>query len=157
MEELRQYILSVITISLLCGIFQMFFAESNIGAIVKLITGLMITITVVSPIIRGSNLSFSAYFDSISADGELAVAIGEELAADTASAFIKDKTETYICDKASAMGAVISADVILTDDALSVPSEVTIKGNVSPYVKKQLSDWIQNDLCIDEDKQTWIS
>jgi len=157
MTEIRQYVLSVIAISLLCGIAQLFFSGSSISPVVKLITGLMITISAVSPILRDMDISFDTYFENITFEQSWAVKKGEEAAANVASEFIKDRTETYICDKAAAMGATIAVEVILTGDTPPVPSEVTVRGHVSPYVKKQLSSFLQKDLGINEDKQTWIS
>lgn len=157
MEEIRQYILSVISISILCGLAQMFFSGSSTGSVVKLITGLMITITVVGPILQNKNISFITYFENIAVEGDWAVREGEEAAVIATAELIKDRTESYICDKAADMGAVITVDVNLRDGMPPVPSEVTVRGAVSPYVKKQLMSCLQEDLGINEDQQIWIS
>lgn len=156
MTEIRQYVLSLIAISLLCGITQLFFSGSSISPVVKLITGLMVTIAAVSPILRDMDISFDSYFENITFEQDWAVKKGEEAAANVAAEFIKNRAETYICDKAAAMGATVTAEVILSDDMPPVPAEVKVKGDVSAYVKKQLISCLQRDLGINEDKQTWI-
>lgn len=156
MTEIRQYVLSLIAISLLCGITQLFFSGSSISPVVKLITGLMVTIAAVSPILRDMDISFDSYFENITFEQDWAVKKGEEAAANVAAEFIKNRAETYICDKAAAMGATVTAEVILSDDMPPVPAEVKVKGDVSAYVKKQLISCLQKDLGINEDKQTWI-
>lgn len=157
MDAIRQYILSVICIAILCGLTQTLFSKSSTGTLVKLITGLMITITVIGPLLRETDFSLGLYLDEISADGQWAVAKGEEAAIQTMSERIKEKTETYILDKAAQMGAAITVDVNLEESMPPAPAEITIKGTVSPYVKKQLTDCLRNDLGIPEDKQIWIS
>lgn len=157
MTEIRQYILSVIVISFLCGLAQLFLNGSNLDSVVKLITGLMITITVVSPFTQDQDLSLNTYFERISAEGKWAVADGQEASMNAAAELIKEKTESYICDKAAEMGAVITVEVMLDENTPPVPSEVTVRGNVSPYIKKQLEYCLQKDLGINEDKQVWIS
>ena len=157
MAEIRQYVLSIIAISLLCGVVQLFFVGSNLFNLVKLITGLMITITVVSPIIRIQDFSLKTYFDTINVDGSWAVMEGQEAARNAMSERIKQQTESYICDKAAELGAVITADVILDTQEPPVPSQVTIRGEISPYVKKQLKHCLQKELGIIEEKQLWIS
>ena len=157
MTEIRQYVLSLIAISLLCGITQLFFSGSRIGPVVKLITGVMITITAVSPILRDMDISVDDYFENITFEQDWAVMKGEEAAAHVAAELIKDRTETYICDKAAAMGASVTVEVMLSDDIPYAPSAVTVRGDVSPYVKKQLISCLQKDLGIVGDKQTWIS
>ena len=117
----------------------------------------MITITVIGPLLRETDFSLGLYLDEISADGQWAVAKGEEAAIQTMSERIKEKTETYILDKAAQMGAAITVDVNLEESMPPAPAEITIKGTVSPYVKKQLTDCLRNDLGIPEDKQIWIS
>lgn len=157
MGSIRQYILSVICIAVLCGLAQALFSKSSTHTLVKLITGLMVTITVIGPLLRQTDFSLGAYLDRISADGSWAVAEGEEAAIQAMSARIKEKTETYILDKAVQMGATITVDVKLEEGMPPTPAEITVKGTVSPYVKKQLSDCLRNDLGIPEDKQIWIS
>lgn len=157
MEEIRQYFLSVIAMSLLCGIAQLFFAGSNLDSIVKLVTGLMITIAVVSPVVRNQDFNLGSYLESISFDGSWVVMEGQEAAQHATSERIKQQTESYICDKAAEIGAVITADVTLDEQEPPMPSQVTVRGTVSPYVKKQLKFYLQKELGIIEENQLWIS
>lgn len=156
-EPIRQYILAVITISILSGIAQLLFSGSQHMAVVKLVTGLMVTITVMNPILRKPELSFGVYLEKINVDGQWAVTEGENAAMCVTSELIKERTQTYICDKAAEMGASIAADVKLGDGIPPVPSEIILKGNVSPYVRRQIMGFLQEDLGLTEDKLLWIS
>ena len=157
MTEIRQYVLSIVAVSLLCGLAQMFFNGGNLDSIMKLITGLTITITVVGPIVLDRDLSLNTYFETISADVNWIVADGQEAAMTATAELIKEKTESYICDKAAEMGATITVEITLNDHVPPLPSEVTVHGNVPPYIKKRLMQCLQKDLGINEDKQVWTS
>ena len=154
-DAIRQYILSVICVVILCGLAQILFSGSS--SLVKLITGLVVTITVISPLLRNGKLSLDIYFDQITIDSQWAVKEGEEAAMQTTCEFIKEKTETYILDKAAELGAGISVEVSVDEDTPPVPDGVTVKGTVSPYTKKQLIDCISQELGIAEEDQVWIS
>ena len=65
---------------------------------------------------------------------------------------IKQKTETYILDKANALGAEITVQVVLED---YIPAGVTIMGDVSPFVKSNLSASITQELNIPPEEQIW--
>ena len=93
MTEIRQYVLSIVAVSLLCGLAQMFFNGGNLDSIMKLITGLTITITVVGPIVLDRDLSLNTYFETISADVNWIVADGQEAAMTATAELIKEKTE----------------------------------------------------------------
>ena len=79
------------------------------------------------------------------------------MAADMVADIIRESTAAYISDKASVLGASVNVKVELDNDMVSRPSRVTVIGNLSPYVKKPLSTYIQKELGISEDAQIWIS
>lgn len=154
---IRQYILSVICAGFLCGIVQMLFSKSSIETLIKLITGLIITMTVIAPLLQGRDFSLGIYLDQIALDGDHVIAEGERAAAEAVSERIKERTETYVLGKAAELGAVVTVDIELESSTPPVPVKITISGNVSPYVKRQLSTCLQKELGIPEDSQIWIS
>ena len=157
MDSIRQYILSVICITIACGIVQQLLGGSQLSGIVRLITGLMVTITVLHPLLNLNDFSFDLCVGKITSDGEWIAEEGERMAADMAGEIIKERTAAYISDKASVLGASVNVEVELKKNMVSRPYRVTITGELSPYVKKQLSTYIQKELEIPEDAQIWIS
>ena len=97
------------------------------------------------------------YFDQFSISSDFAVQEGTLSAKYASSEYIKTKSEAYILDKATEMGADVNIDVVLSDDQLPVPAGITVCGAVSPYVKAKLSACIRDELGIAEDEQVWIS
>ena len=67
---------------------------------------------------------------------------------------IKEKTESYILDKAASMNSDIRVEVIL-DDVTSIPIAAIIHGDISPYNKAILSQYLVDSLGISEESQTW--
>ena len=157
MESIRQYILSVISIALLCSFVQLLFQDDHHAGLVKVITGLMVTLTVISPLCRTGSVRLEQYFATITSDGSWAVEEGQTAAEHTIADIIKDRTSAYICDKASTFGASIDVDVELTGTSPPTPSRIIVKGDASPYVKKQLTEYIHKEFDISEEDQLWIS
>lgn len=158
MEEIKQYILTIVCVAILCGIIQLSFSGKNsICRAVKLISGLVLTVTVISPLIHMDRLTPASFINSISIDGQWAVAEGKQVAEDRLAVCIKDKAESYILEKANGWGLNILAEVMLSDDTPPIPEQVTITGVVSPYGKRQLMHCIEEELGIAEENQLWIS
>lgn len=156
MEAIRQYVLSAVCITVICGLVQMIF-PSDKRSVINFVTGLIIMVVVIAPVLSVDELSFDAMFEQICTDGEWAVKEGQEAAMQTSSVFIKEKVETYISNRAAQMGADVSAVVTLEPEPPLAPKEITLKGTVSPYVKQQLGACIEKELGIAEENQLWIS
>ena len=157
MSTISQYVLTVICMVILCAIMQMIIPSGSAGALLKLMVGLVVTITVLTPLLKDRILQFDLQIENILSDGRQAVAEGEALSAGSYTQLIKEKTQTYIENKASALGVGIRAEVTLEKDYPNAPDTVTLTGAVSPYIKKQLSKSISEALGISEENQIWIS
>ena len=157
MDSIRQYILSVICMVIVCGVLQLIFQEGANASLIKLISGLIVTITVLSPLLKDKILQWDLTIENIATDGGLAVEEGERVAENALTGLIKEKTQTYILTKASEMGTDVTVDVEVQEMYPNTPKAVTIKGKVSPYVKQQLANCMRQDLGIAEEDQIWIS
>lgn len=156
MDDIRQYILSVIAAALICSIVNgLITGKSAYSAVVKLISGLFLTITIIAPLTNIQLTDPVSYFDELSREAE-AIASSGQLAADQErTALIKKKMEAFILDKAAEMNVEITVDIIL-DDELTVPQKVTLTGTVSPYSKRMLTQYIQENLGVAEEDQIWM-
>ena len=88
--------------------------------------------------------------------GDVYVSEGKSMAANQVADIIKSQSEAYILDKANRMGLEISVEVELDNDNNSIPSSVCISGNISPYAKKVLSEYITDCLGIAKENQKWM-
>lgn len=157
MFEIRKYIISIITVSLISSLAIGITNKMGIiGGLIKLLTGLFLTLTVISPLFHSSVFDLPQYFHSIALDTEKIIGQGQEFLNSEQMRFIKDRTETYILSKAASMGAELEVDIILSDISPNIPTGITISGDVSPYLKQKLQQIITNDLGIQEASQVWI-
>ena len=155
MDGLRQYVITVTAASILVGILIAFTGKSGTaGTMVKLLGGLFLALTAISPVLRIDFSLLSDIATGYSAEGQAAAAYGKELAQDQYRSIIKAEVEAYILDKAALYEAQIQAEVTVND--AGIPESAVLRGAVSPYAKQQLKKVLKDDLGITEEAQTWI-
>ena len=156
MDGLRSYILSVVAAAVLCTVVNALIGKkSTNSAVVKMLTGLFMAVTVLSPWVDLNVLDFQLVTGNISDVADAAIAQGEEMAQDALEAIIKQDTEAYILDKAASMALNIEVEVMLGSTNPPLPEKVYLKGSVSPYAKSILCQCIATDLGIPEENQIW--
>lgn len=157
MDQIRQYLLSVIAAAILCSIVNTLIERKGACySIIKLITGLFMATIVVSPLINIRISDITTYFGELSAEGSSITADGEAIALNELCSIIKSKTEAYILDKAVSMDLDIEVEVTLNSANPPLPCAVTIRGSAAPYSKEVLSEYIANVLGISKEEQLWI-
>lgn len=158
MEALRQYLLSVTSAALLCGILNALIGKKGtIAAVSKLLCGIFLTVTLIKPLLNISVDNLMGTWDGYSLQAQAAVNKGEEISSDAVCQIIKQQAEAYILDKADSLGVSVTVEIKLSDDPLPVPESVTIYGNVAPYQRRQLCEILEKDLDISGEHQLWIT
>lgn len=156
MERIGQYLMTVAAAALICGVINgLLKKESTYAAIVKLICGLFLTVSILSPLTDFEIGDINLYADEFFAEAEAASAMGKNAAQSSMAKIIKQETEAYILDKATCLGMKVQVNVVLSADQLPIPEGVRITGSVSPYGKKVLSRYIIDELNIPEENQLW--
>ena len=157
MDTIRAYLLTVVSASIICALVtELIGKKSPYIAAIKLLLGLFLSITVISPLVKINLNDISSYFEDFHVDGVSVTEDGEIAANAEMSTLIKENTETYILEKARALGASLNIDVTVTGSAPPIPTTVIIKGTVSPYTKKELQNMIEKDLAIPKENQLWM-
>ena len=157
MGSVRQYILSVLCVVIVCGLTQTLFAEGTMHALIKWIGGLAVTVTVLNPLVKGELFQWDTAFSDLRVNKEIAIEEGLRIGEEELSTRICESTCAYILKEASDMGANVEVEIELQEDYPYQPEQVRICGAVSPYVKRQLSIVLQQELGITEDHQIWVS
>lgn len=155
-DQIRQYILTLICMAIICGSVPKFFGDN--GAQKKLLSfvaGMVMTIVAVSPFLGKNLQSYLWIREEFSLEAQDTIAIGQEQADSMLSDIIIKRIQSYILDKAASMGADLTAEVILDDSKPCVPSCVILSGAASPYVKRQLTETLGQQLAISEDNVVW--
>lgn len=155
MDGLRQYVISVTTAALICGIVSGLVKKGGAGELIRMLCGLMLAIVVLRPIGSLHPEAFGFGLFPSSWEGESMAAQGEKIARQSMTDIIKSRTEAYILDKAAALEVSLAAKVTLSEDDIPVPVGVTLSGNLSPYARSQLTDVIAKDLGIPKENQLW--
>ncbi len=155
MGRIQEYLLAVTGAAIICSVVMRLMPKAGTAAAIgKMICGVFLAVTVISPLAK---LELQ-YFDDITTDYRLeaskAVEEGKQQAAAEYQKVIIEKTEAYILDEAQAMGLTVQVTVSLSDTF--APEKITLKGNASPYARKQLEAVIVRDLGIAKENQTWI-
>lgn len=153
MENLRQYIMSVILAALICGILLGLVHSKSSEKAIRLLCGLFLTLTVIRfPGQIELDSLFSSY-SSYNQTAQDAAALGKKRASKMAADSIKAQYETYILDKASALNAEVSIDISVNQEY--IPIHANISGKISPYNRHRLEDILETDLGITKENQLW--
>ena len=154
---MNDYILSIIIAAIICAATSTLLPpKTSAGQITKMLSGILLIVTIISPI---TNLSFrhlKDYIQDLSVYANNFVEEGQSASQEEIDAIIKTECEAYILNKADQMGLQIAVEVVLDENNHSIPSGITVTGTVSPYAKEVLSVYIEDALGIKKEQQKWI-
>lgn len=158
MDSIRQYLLSLVVSAIICAIAKSVTSEKTFtGGITRLIAGIIMTLTVLSPVITINIADLPILTTDLTDEAAAAAAAGKEMASSEMNSIIIQQTQAYILDKAADFGAALEVEVLMPQDSSSLPIGVILNGNVSPYAKTQLQRIIAEDIQITKENQQWIS
>ena len=156
MDALGKYILSVISAAILYSlIHSLLDKKSSASALLQLIGGLFLSFTVIAPV---ADVDFTPFLElqwNFVSQGNNIVAEGEQFAQEQMREIIKQRCEAYILDKAMSCQTSIQVDVTLSDDGIPAPASVKLEGNISPYAKRTMQQWLQDEMGIPKENQIW--
>ncbi|MBR5570140.1 MAG: hypothetical protein IKW10_04515 [Oscillospiraceae bacterium] len=156
MDGIGGYVIGIICAAIVCAVINQWSEKKGThGAILKILTGVFMTITLVSPLLDFDMTGIDSRFSWITADAESAVQNGQILAKDSMAEIIKTQCEAYILDKAAFWELNLSVEVTLSESDPPIPNGVELTGNVSPYAKNQMTNWIVEELGISKEHQVW--
>ena len=155
MNTLRQYIFSIIVVSVIVAILNKIPFATPMKRLIKMISGVVLTIVLISPLNGFQVNSILTYFDAINWETQDVVSYGEDFYVKNLSAIISEKCESYILDKAEQLGVTIAVSVACDSSENPTPNSVQISGNISPYAQNMLKRVIANDIGIPEENQLW--
>ena len=157
MEGLRQYVVMLTAVSLICGILISFLGEKGPAAgLGKLVIGIVLVIAAVSPLTGIRIQSWNFWLDDLRQEGESVAAEGAEKALDARIRLIKAGAAEYIHDTARDLGAEVEAVVEVSADDLPRLNAVTLRGKAGAYTRQRLEERIAADLGIAKENMEWI-
>lgn len=156
MEEIGGYILRVCCSALIASVVLTIGPDGAGSKIRQMICGLFLTFVVISPLRQIQLDDLWQLPDSFYQEGQDIAASAQASASEEISDIIITQTRTYILDEASSLGLQIEVKDIQLDPGTLEPIEVEIWGDISPYNRTLLSDYLQNTLGIGKEGQLWM-
>lgn len=154
MEGLRQYVLSSISAALISGILIRLTQNNGSNEFIRVLCGAFMTIVLILPISENRGKLWNDLIPDFRSETESLIDDGTRVSGNMRAEIIKQRTEAYILDRASAMDAQIKVSVSLGKDG--IPKSVRITGRISPMNRSRLTDVIAADLGIPREQQEWI-
>lgn len=156
MNDLKQYMITIIAASLICAVtLALVPKDSKHHKMIQMICGVFLLLSALLPLRNRRQFDFSFHFDDIKLSANAIAEDGVSYSQQALCQLIKENTEAYIQDKATAMGAEIAVTVTVDTKDAPVPVAVDLEGSISPYAKSKLISIIANDIGIPEDQQKW--
>ena len=156
MDGIREYLISVTAAALLCGILKSLVGEKgNSAALVRLICGIFLALTVIRPLKELNLQDFSLLPTGLLEEARLTSGEGEEYTRQAKEDLIIQQCEAYILDKAQTLEASIQVEIQISQEGEPIPAGSIITGNLSPYARNQLSKTLEEDLGIPQEDQKW--
>ena len=153
MENLRQYMLSLICAALMCSILIKL-AKSTINVeLIRMLCGLFLLLCFLSPFYQTDFATITEGAFSYTEDAHIAVEEGKNLASEMMLQGITEELKTYILGKAEEMDLALSVEISL--DQHGIPIAVILHGSAEPYQKENIAHILQSDLGIPKENQTW--
>ncbi len=153
MGDLRKYMESLTAAALISSVILCLSGEKgSLGSLLKLLAGVFLVTVMIRPVLDVRLGSIRQFTDRFSYDYQDAVAAGERAASQAMEEGIMERTAAYIQKEAEQFGCVLTVGITLSDH---IPSEVILKGQVSPYAKAYLTQWIEDNLNISAEAQQW--
>ena len=154
MEGLRQYVISVTTAAIVCGMLTAMLKKGAMQSLVKLLCGFFLAFSFLNPIGR---LELKALPEDLGLDyreASDAAQEGERYTRNSIAEIIKEQTEAYILDKAAELGLSLEAEVFLSGDEIPVPESVRFTGQASEIERRRMEMILEKDLGIAKENQT---
>lgn len=156
MGSVGSYLTGITAVAIIGGICTSLISVKHPhGTIIRAVSGIMLALSVISPLASLKLKDFTVYFDDLNDATQQIVSNGETAANNELRNIIKMDMEAYIYDKAKSLGLDVVAEVILSDTNPPTPERILIQGSASAYNKKRLIHQICDDFAIPEECLIW--
>lgn len=153
---MRGYLLSVTAAALVSALLMALVPEGRARRSVQLGCGLLLALTALGPVMQLDYDTIAAQIAQIHLNTETARTGVEVENRELQARIISGQAETYIWDKAAALGAAVEAEVETRDlGSGPYPWRVTLRGECGVEKRAALTRIIEEDLAIPAVRQVW--
>lgn len=152
----REWLLTIISASLLCAVADSLMPDGSVKQVGKLVRGLVLLCAVLMPAAHFDLADGQQWMEDYLAtleqqEEELREQYGMGL-----KAVIEEECAAYIVDKAADLGVICTAQVYCRlEDGLYLPDETQVTGKFTDVAQSQLTQLIWEDLGVPAVRQTF--
>ena len=153
MGVLREWLTSVITVSVLLAVAQTLIPEGTVRKISAFTGGLILLVTLLQPLLGVNLEKLELRLDRSRETVEQRQQALEQAGEQELAELIEQQTAAYIWDKAEALGLDLSVEVQVERgaDGIPIPVGAVLTG---PYAEA-LSAYLERELGIPRERQVW--
>ena len=156
METLRTYLLGIVAAAMAVTAASALLREGSLRRAVRLAGSVVLILVVLGPLLRGNLDAFGAYLAEIEMEEDTLRSGIEVENTDILTRIICRKTEAYILDKATAMGAEVEVAVTMEQgEHYPYPYGVTVEGALTDAQRERLSEDMELSLAIPKERQVF--
>lgn len=156
MNTIHQFLISLTCGAVLCAIIKVFFCKNSVFFTpMKLLCGIFLVILFVTPWADIRFTEFQSFLQEYELQAVAAADTGMAYYEESVEAFITERTQAYILDKAADAALTVQADVYLADCDPPYPQKIIITGHASPLQRQSLSKQLCQNLNISEENLIW--
>lgn len=153
MEQFREWIISVVAVSMLVGMVRLVIPAGSVGKLASFIGGLLLLLALLRPL---PDIEPTALLPDVEMQQEAFAQRQGELTAEVQSqleARIAEETAAYISNKARGMGMELSVriETEINPEGIPVPAKAVLSG---PYTQA-LAAYMEQELGIPAERQVW--
>lgn len=158
MAGAQQWLLSVLTVCVLCALAQAVMPPGPVKGVGRLVCGLVLLCTVLSPLpgldLEGNTRWLEGWLEGLEEQKRaLEQQVGEER-----KVIIEESYAAYIVDKAEELGLTCTAQVFCREEAgLYLPHWTEVSSPDSQEAQQVLSQFIRQDLGVPLARQSYIN
>lgn len=157
MSGITDYLMGLVGVCMIASLAKQLLAISkHYKALGNTVIGIFLIFSILSPIVTVKldaesvlNIDFEDDIEKISSDADT-------YQKQALRQSIITQTEAYIWNKAQALSLEIEMEITLSESYPYTPCKICIWGNTSPYARNQLSNYLNDEIGIPKEAQTWM-
>lgn len=153
MEALRNYLLSIVAVSLVGVLAVSLLRQDTMRRLARFVAGLLLLLTVARPLLGLGGMELEDFFTT--EQGTFSAEEAQARYREALGKHIRSSAEQYIREKAEALGAVVQVEVSLSDTDPPAPCAVRIVGTLQAAQLEALSAYITEAFAIPAESQEW--
>lgn len=157
MDAIRSYLLGLLAAVLAVSILLQLLPKNAVKKAAALCCGLLLVLASLAPLLRIDFGEFAAYLAKAGMEADFRESGIEITDCDLLSRIIQEKTEAYILDKASEIGAEVTVSITMeTDGAYPYPKAAELHGVWTEVQRSALALCLEEAIGIPQERQVFV-